>query len=181
MFFYLSTIRASSFGLLWDYYFIKTALQQARYAYQQDEVPIGAIIVDRNGIIIAQAHNSVEHDNNQLAHAECKAIIKATQKIGDWRLEGCWLYVTVKPCMMCMGAVLLSRLRGVVFATHSPLFGFELDKLVLSPVYNVNSLVVIQKVDINEAQILIKDFFKTKRRSNVFSTKINKASRKRVA
>lgn len=160
----LSTIRASRFGMLRDYYFMQYALQEARCAYQQDEVPIGAIIVDRYGAIIARAYNTVECDKNQLAHAECKAIIQATQKIGDWRLQDCWLYVTVQPCVMCMGAILLSRLRGVVFATKSPLFGFTLDKLALSPVYNVNSLVIIPEVVANEAQILIKNFFKKKRK-----------------
>lgn len=180
LFFYPSSLSSSPFGYLYDWYFMHCALQQAQLAYKKDEVPIGAIIVDRNGIIIAQAYNSVERDNNQLSHAECKAITQAVKKIGDWRLQDCWLYVTVQPCMMCMGAILLSRFRGVIFATYSPLFGFGLDKVALSPVYNVNLLVVATGVATNEAQALIKEFFRKKRRSSERIKKGNKTSRKRA-
>ncbi|MDD2969214.1 MAG: nucleoside deaminase, partial [Lachnospiraceae bacterium] len=85
-----------------DQKFMKEAIKLARKAYQLGEVPIGCIIVYENKII-GRGYNRRNTDKNTLAHAEISAINKASKKMGDWRLEGCTLYVTLEPCQMCSG------------------------------------------------------------------------------
>ncbi len=104
---------------------MKAAISEAAKALAKDEVPIGAVIVNKDGDIIARAHNLTEHKHTQAAHAEVLAIEKAGKKIGDWRLEGCWLYVTLEPCAMCYNLAVLSRLDGIVYGADSPLFGYS--------------------------------------------------------
>ncbi len=96
-----------------DEKFMKEAIKQAKKAYRLDEVPIGCVIV-QNGQIIARGYNRRNTDKNTLAHAELTAIKKASKKLGDWRLEGCTMYVTLEPCQMCAGAIVQSRLTEVV-------------------------------------------------------------------
>ena len=93
---------------------MKTALKEAVKAFDKGDVPIGSVIV-KDGKIIAKAHNSIEKDKSSLMHAEMKAIKKAQKKIGDWRLNGCTVYSTVEPCVMCISACILSRIDRVVF------------------------------------------------------------------
>lgn len=102
---------------------MQKALLQAKLAYKHEEVPIGAIIVDSDGQILSRAFNKVEKSGCQSAHAEVLAIKRACKKKGDWRLNGCTLYVTLEPCLMCLGLIQLSRLDMVVFGAKSPLFG----------------------------------------------------------
>lgn len=97
-----------------DEKFMIKAIEQARIAFDMDEVPVGCVIV-KNGEIIAQAYNSVETDNNATMHAELKAINQATQVIGNFRLDDCTMYVTLEPCVMCTGALVYSRIPKVVF------------------------------------------------------------------
>jgi len=97
-----------------DEKFMKTALKEAVKAFDKGDVPIGSVIV-KDGKIIAKAHNSIEKDKSSLMHAEMKAIKKAQKKIGDWRLNGCTVYSTVEPCVMCISACILSRIDRVVF------------------------------------------------------------------
>ena len=104
------------------------AIEQAKKAFAANEVPIGAIVVDKNGKVIGRGYNKIETMKTQLAHAEVTAIKKAGKKIGDWRLNDCWLYVTLEPCTMCFGLIQLSRLKGVVFGAKSPLFGHGLSE-----------------------------------------------------
>lgn len=111
-------------------FYIRQALLQAQKAFELEEVPIGAIIVDESGKIIARAYNKMESICCQTGHAEVLAIQKACKKIGDWRLNDCWLYVTAEPCPMCFGLAQLSRLRGIVYGCRSPQFGFESNKIV---------------------------------------------------
>ena len=94
------------------------ALIEANKAYREDEVPIGAIIVDANGSIIARAHNKKENVNNPCGHAEILAILEAAKKINNWRLIGCSLYVTLEPCPMCLGAIVQSRLSNLYFGAY---------------------------------------------------------------
>ena len=82
------------------------ALKEAQKAYNKDEVPIGAIVVNSNGEIIGRGHNQVEKFKKQTAHAEIRAIEQACRKTGDWRLDGCWIFVTLEPCALCMNLVL---------------------------------------------------------------------------
>ena len=90
------------------------ALKEAEKARDEDEVPVGAIIV-RNGEILTRAYNTRERDKNALYHAEIKAINQACQILGGWRLVGCTLYVTLEPCPMCAGAIINSRIERVVY------------------------------------------------------------------
>jgi len=100
-----------------DEHFIREALRQAEKGAEADEVPVGAVIV-RERRIIARAHNQVETLKDATAHAEILAITQASQAVGDWRLEGCTLYVTKEPCPMCAGAMVLARLQRLVFGAH---------------------------------------------------------------
>jgi len=153
----------SIFGKEKDNFFMKEALKQAQLAYAINEVPIGAIIVNAQGTIIARAHNSVERDHSQRSHAESLAIEQASKTLGDWRLNNHWLYVTLEPCTMCMGLIALSRLGGVVFAAPSPLFGFRLDKQEDLWVYKRDTFPIIEGVQKEESASLLKKFFQKKR------------------
>ncbi len=102
-----------------DEYFMKEAMKEAKKAEDLGEVPIGAIIV-YEGEIIARAHNLRESDQNALAHAELLAIDQACKKVGSWRLENTTLYVTLEPCPMCSGAIVLSRVNRVVYGAPDP-------------------------------------------------------------
>ena len=97
---------------------MKAALKQAEKALAIGEVPIGAVIVE-NGRIIGRGYNRRNTDHTTLAHAEITAIRKANKKVGDWRLEGCTLYVTLEPCQMCAGALVQSRIDRVVIGAPS--------------------------------------------------------------
>jgi tRNA(adenine34) deaminase len=154
------------FGKEKDELLMKEALQEARKAFDMDEVPVGAVVVDKNGMIIARACNSVERDCSQRSHAESLAIECASQKIGDWRLNECWLYVTLEPCTMCMGLMKLSRLAGVVYGASSPLFGFQLDNTTNISVYKGDTFSVIDGVGADESSALLKMFFQKKRKNS---------------
>ena len=146
-----------------DIFYMQSALHQARKALSVDEVPVGAIIVDPQGVVIARAFNKVESKKTQTAHAELSALAKAGKRRG-WRLDGCFIYVTLEPCSMCMNAILLSRMEGLIFGATSPIFGFQLDKNAIFPVYQLPMTVKSQVCDKESAQML-KEFFKKKRRT----------------
>ncbi len=103
-------------------FFMTKALHQAERALAHEEVPIGAIVVAKDGKIIARAYNQIEKKGTQCAHAEALAIQRAGKKLGDWRLHGCWIYVTLEPCLMCFGLIQLSRIEGLVYGAPSTLF-----------------------------------------------------------
>ena len=157
-------METSIFGAKQDKKFMCEALKQAHKAGAKDEVPVGAIVVDAQGAIICRGYNQVETHSTQCAHAEMRALQKAGKKIGDWRLEGCWLYVTLKPCIMCMGLIYLSRLDGVVYGADSPLFGYRLDKVDTSRVYKEDTLAIVAGVCAEQAASLLKWFFQDKRK-----------------
>ena len=97
--------------------FMKAALLQARISAKNNEVPIGAVVV-KDGKIISRAHNTRNKSKNAVAHAEVLAIERACKKVGDWRLSGCRLYVTLEPCVMCLGACFNARLSSVYFGAY---------------------------------------------------------------
>lgn len=101
---------------------MREAIRQAKKAYALGEVPIGCVIVC-DGKIIGRGYNRRNTDKNTLAHAEITAINKASKKLGDWRLEGCTLYVTLEPCQMCAGAIVQARIDEVVMACMNPKAG----------------------------------------------------------
>lgn len=102
--------------------FMRQAIRQAHKAYKLEEVPIGCVIV-YEGKVIARGYNRRNTDKNTLAHAELIAIKKASKKLGDWRLEGCTMYITLEPCQMCAGAIVQARVSRVVIGSMNPKAG----------------------------------------------------------
>ena len=97
--------------------FMRLALKQAQVSYKNDEVPIGAVVV-KDGVVIARAHNTRNASKNAVEHAELVAIQRACKRLGDWRLSGCDLYVTLEPCVMCLGACYNARIATVYFGAY---------------------------------------------------------------
>jgi len=105
-----------------DYDFMRIALEEAQAAYSAGEVPVGAVLV-HDGHILAQAHNLPITMNDPSAHAELLALRQASQKLGNYRLVGAELYVTLEPCIMCAGAIVQARLARVIFGARDPKCG----------------------------------------------------------
>jgi len=139
-------------------FFMQKAMQQAKVALKKEEVPVGAVVVDSNGNILSRGHNKIESVGCHTAHAEIIAIQKACKKIGDWRLDNCWIYVTLEPCLMCFGLIRLCRLKGLIFGAKSDLFGFGFQKINLPKQYNKKLL--ISRLKENECIDILKEFFK---------------------
>lgn len=139
---------------------MKEAIKQAKKAYSIDEVPIGCVIV-YEGKIIARAYNRRTIDKSTLAHAEIRAIKKACKIIGDWRLEGCTMYVTLEPCPMCSGAIVQARIPKLVIGCMNPKAGCCGSILDMMHEKRFNHQVeVTTGVLENECSGLMKDFFK---------------------
>lgn len=102
--------------------YMKEAIRQARKAWKLQEVPIGCVI-EKDGKIIARGYNRRNTDKNTLAHAELLAIRRASRAVGDWRLEGCTMFVTLEPCQMCAGAIIQARVDRVVIGSMNPKAG----------------------------------------------------------
>ena len=151
--------------ILRDEIFMKLALEQAKKANNNLEIPVGAVIVLPNGDIASKAYNQTEKRYSQASHAEVIAIEKAGKRLQDWRLDGCTLYVTLEPCLMCVGLVCLSRIERLVFGAKSPLFGcaIDIDNQVFPNLYNKHIKNITPGVLEEEAAILLKNFFKSKR------------------
>ena len=145
-----------------DFHYMQHALELAWQAYRHDEVPIGALVVNSQGVIIGRGYNQIERKKSQLAHAELEAIAQATAAVGDWRLEGSTIYVTIEPCNMCFESIRLSRLDRLVYGAASPRFGYQLDKDVRAKVYKKN-MSVYSGIYAADAQKLITDFFQKQR------------------
>ena len=105
-----------------DQAMMELALRQARLALEEGEIPVGAVIA-RGDTVIAEARNTRERAGDPTGHAEVNAIRLAAQKLGGWRLNGCTLYVTLEPCAMCAGAIVMSRLSRVVYGARDPAAG----------------------------------------------------------
>ncbi len=146
--------------------FMKEALRQAKKAYALGEVPIGCVIV-YEGKIIGRGYNRRNTDKNTLAHAEITAINKASKKIGDWRLEGCTLYVTLEPCQMCAGAIVQARIDEVVMGSMNPKAGCggSILNLLEMPEFN-HQVKITRGVLEEESTALLTSFFKELRIRN---------------
>lgn len=120
-----------------DERFMRDALGAARRALSHGDVPVGAAVV-KDGLVIARGRNARERDGDPTAHAEIVAIRRAAKKLGSWRLSGCTLYVTLEPCAMCAGAMVLARLPRLVYGASDPKAGFtgSLGDLVRHPRLN---------------------------------------------
>lgn len=146
--------------------YMKEAVRQAQKAYALGEVPIGCVIV-YEGKIIGRGYNRRNTDKNTLAHAEITAINKASKKIGDWRLEGCTLYVTLEPCQMCAGAIVQARIDEVVMGSMNPKAGCggSILNILEMPEFN-HQVRVIRGVLEEECSQMLTRFFKELRVRN---------------
>jgi tRNA(adenine34) deaminase len=141
-------------------YFMKEALKEARLAYEEDEVPIGAVVVANNKII-AKGHNQVERLKDPTAHAEMIALTAATHAMGSKYLENCTIYITVEPCLMCATALFWSKIPQVVFGASDNRYGFTnfaADNLFPA------SVTLIGGIEKEICSQLMKDFFREKRK-----------------
>jgi tRNA(adenine34) deaminase len=145
--------------------FMQAALAQARLAAEGGEVPIGAVVV-REGAIVASGQNRVLRDLDPTAHAEIVALRAAGAAIGNYRLNGCTLYVTLEPCSMCAGAMIHARLDRLVFATADPKAGAAGSVLsVLNHPQLNHQMQVEQGILADEAGELLRSFFRERRSS----------------
>lgn len=146
-----------------DEQYMKMAIDEARIAYNEDEVPIGAVII-KDGVVISKAHNLREGLKDPTAHAEILAIKGAAKALGGWRLEGCDLYVTIEPCPMCAGAIVLARIRRLIYGAPDPKAGAcgSVMDVIANPKLN-HKVEVVQGVMIQECSRIIKDYFRSKR------------------
>jgi len=146
-----------------DEHFMSIAIEEARLAASENEVPVGAV-VEFNGAVFATGHNKRISKNSAIAHAEIEVIEAAVKKHGDWRLQGMTLYVTAEPCVMCVGAIIHSRIKRVVYGCNEPKMGavtsilnvFDNDKLHHKPVVTGGVLK-------EECSAILSTFFKNKR------------------
>ncbi|MEG8947304.1 nucleoside deaminase [Rosettibacter firmus] len=147
------------------YKFMFAALQEAEKALNENEVPIGAVIVYQDKII-ARGYNQTERLKDATAHAEMIAITAASNYLQNWRLNECDLYVTAEPCIMCTGAILLSRIKNIYFGTYEPKFGAcgSLFNLIESNKYNFKPN-VYSGIYADESKNLLEKFFQSKRNS----------------
>lgn len=143
-----------------DEKYMKQAIRQAKKAAALEEVPIGCIIV-YEGKVIARGYNRRNTDKNTLAHAEIAAIRKASKKMGDWRLEGCTMYVTLEPCQMCAGALVQSRISRVVIGSMNPKAGCGGSVLNLLQMPQFNHQVEVERGVLEvECSSMLSEFFK---------------------
>ena len=140
--------------------FMREALRQAKKAYALEEVPIGCVI-EYEGKIIARGYNRRNTDKNTLAHAELLAIKKASKKLGDWRLEGCTMYITLEPCQMCAGAIVQARISRVVVGSMNPKAGCagSILNLLQMPQFN-HQVELTTGVLLEECSAMLSGFFR---------------------
>jgi tRNA(adenine34) deaminase len=157
------TLDAGTQPLAADEQYVRNALDLARDAAKRNEVPIGAVVV-QNGTIIAAATNRTVRDQDPTAHAELLAIREASSKLDRWRLDDCTLYVTLEPCAMCAGAIVLSRMKRVVFGAWDEKAGMagSVGDLLRHPRLN-HRPEVRAGVLADESTRLLEDFFRTQR------------------
>jgi len=147
-----------------DRKFMLLAIEQAQLAGSIGEVPIGAVITDQNNNLISSGHNLRETNQDPTAHAEIIAIRQASEKLQNWRMEATTLYVTLEPCAMCIGAIVLARIDRLVFGARDPKAG------AIYSVFNIgtddklnHNVEVIEGVLETECSNLLKEFFKSLR------------------
>ena len=147
-----------------DRKFMLLAIEQAQIAGSIGEVPVGAIVVDQDNNILASSHNLRETNQDPTAHAEIVAIREVSEKTGSWRMDGMTLYVTLEPCAMCIGAIVLARISRLVFGARDSKAG------AVYSVYNIgvddklnHQVEVIEGVFEKECSNMLKDFFKDRR------------------
>lgn len=153
--------------MLDDVTFMKEALKEAQEAFQAGEVPIGAVLVAADGTVVARAHNMRETWHDGTAHAEIIALQKAARKLGRWRLSGLTLYVTIEPCPMCAGALVMSRVDRVVYGATDAKAGAceSLFNIVRHPALN-HQLEMRAGILEDECRAIMKRFFRQRRKKS---------------
>lgn len=148
------------------YRFMFAALQEAEKAFEENEVPVGAVVVKDNRII-GRGYNQVERLKDATAHAEMIALTAAANHIGNWRLSECSIYVTLEPCIMCTGALLASRIKELYFSIFDSKFG------ACGSVYNLaedgktnHKINVYSGIYVEESKKLLQDFFDNLKNKN---------------
>jgi len=149
-----------------DQYWMNKAVRLAKISESNGEVPVGALILDSKGKLLAVGVNTRQRENAPTGHAEIMAISRASRKLNSWRLDGCTLYSTLEPCVMCAGAIIQSRIANVVFGALDPKGG------ALKSLYNLGSdprlnhrLKDCRHLESPESVVLLTQFFKKKRKS----------------
>ena len=149
-----------------DERYMKMAIDQAYIAEENGDVPIGCVIVFENRVV-AKAYNQREQLHDPTAHAEIIALTQAAEAVGNWRLHGCTIYVTLEPCPMCAGALVLSRLDRLVYGTDDPKTG------AVRSLYNIvqderlnHRLEVTDGVMAEDCKVQLQAFFQRRRREN---------------
>lgn len=142
--------------------FMLRAMELARQAAKDGEIPVGAVIV-KDGIILAEGRNRREEKQNTLSHAECEAINYACKKLNSWRLTGCDIYVTLEPCPMCAGAIINARIDNVYYGASDGKWGSADSVIRLFGLFESRPQFFGGIME-NEAEKLLKDFFKERRK-----------------
>ena len=144
--------------------FMRLALREARRAFGEGEVPVGALVVQQ-GRVVGRAHNRPIRLNDPTAHAEILALRQAARKLDNYRLVGCTLYVTIEPCAMCAGAIVQARLKRVVFGANDPKAGAAGTALAVLNHPKLNHQVeVLQGVLAEDCASVLREFFRKRRR-----------------
>ena len=145
-------------------YYMQLALKEAYKAYKKDEVPVGAIVVDKEGNIISKAYNQGEHGSSALNHAEILAMLKASKKLSQQRLWDCKLYVTLEPCTMCATAISMMRIKEVIYGAPNPKGGAIENGVKFYEQSTCNHRpTVINNILKEECATILKNFFSSKR------------------
>ena len=150
--------------------YMEMCLSEARAAWAEDEVPVGALVLDKNGVILSQAHNMTRTLTNPTAHAEILALEAASRRQGNFRLTGCTLFVTMEPCIMCAGAIIEARIEKLIFGCCDEKRG------AFGSVIDINALPLNHKVTVSggiledKSALLLKQFFTARRGTEVAIT-----------
>lgn len=143
--------------------FMSRAIELAKIAAKQGEVPVGAVIV-KDGVIVGEGYNMREQKNNALSHAEIEAINSACKNLADWRLDDCTIYVTLEPCPMCAGAIINARIKEVVFGAYDKTMGCFDSTINMANLPFATSTVVYGGICEDECKQILIDFFKDTRK-----------------
>lgn len=142
--------------------YMRLAIEKAKMAFQDDEVPVGTVIVE-DDIIIATGYNRIEKKHSSLEHSEIIAIKEAQRKKNNWRLNNCILYTTLEPCLMCAGAIVNARIKKVVYATESN-YLTKNERQILQKIYEQNNIEIFHGILEQDSKKLLAVFFENKRK-----------------
>ena len=142
-------------------YYMNLALEEAKSALNEGEIPVGAVLV-KNDEILAKGHNHRESTSDISSHAEIEVLREAGKRLGTWDLSGCTLYVTLEPCLMCAGAIEQSRISTLVYGADDPAEGAVTSKRAIFD-GKANSLLIYRGIEKERCEAILRDFFYSKR------------------